>query len=63
MKPGQLVDMIQGKIFGNVYLIWKTEAKLQALLNLPTSSNYSITNYSKFLVFHFFENVLGDLKW
>ena len=36
---------------------------LQDLFNLATCSNYSITNYGKFPVFHFFEGVnKGELK-
>ena len=40
-----------------------TEAKFQVLYNLMAYSNYSITNYIKISVFHFFENVnKGYLK-
>ena len=39
------------------WTIWKTGAKLQTLFNLATCSNYSMTNYVKFPVFHFFEGV------
>ena len=38
-------------------MIWRTWAKSQALFNLATCSNYSITNYVKFPVFHFFERL------
>ena len=39
------------------WTIWRTGAKLQALFNLVTCSNYSMTNYVKFPVFHFVERV------
>ena len=40
-----------------------TGAKFQVLLNLPTSSNYSVTNYVKIPVFYYFEKVnKGHLK-
>ena len=42
------------KLFGSGWLIWKTGGMLQALLDLPTTSNYSITNCRKFPVFHSF---------
>ena len=43
--------------------IWRTGAKFQALFNLATYPNYSITNYDRILVFHCFENVnKGNLK-
>ena len=38
-------------------MIWRTWAKSQALFNLAICSNYSITNYVKFPVFHFFERL------
>ena len=38
-------------------MIWKTEAKFQALFNLPTSPNYSVTNNGKSAVFHCFEKI------
>ena len=45
------------------WTIWRTGAKFQALFNLATCSNYSITNYVKIPVFHFFEKVnKGHLK-
>ena len=38
-------------------------AKFQALFNLASCSSYSITNYDKILVFHYFEKVnKGHLK-
>ena len=44
-------------------MIWRTGAKFQALFNLATCSNYSITNYVKIPVFHIFEKVnKGQLK-
>ena len=54
----------QGQYFFETFwTIWKTGAKFQALFNLATCSNYSITNYVKFPVFHFFERVnKGGLK-
>ena len=42
---------------GSFWTIWRTGAKLQALFNLVTCSNYSMTNYVKFPVFHFVERV------
>ena len=43
--------------------MWRTEAKLQALLNLATCSNYLITNYDKIPAFHYFQKVnKGYLK-
>ena len=45
----------QGQYFCDIFWTnWMTGAKFQALFNLATSSNYSITNYVKFSVFHFF---------
>ena len=45
----------QGKYFSEiVWTIWGTGAKFQALFNLASCSNFSITNYVKFPVFHFF---------
>ena len=40
-----------------VWTIWRTRTTFQALFNLATCSNYSITNYDRILVFHYFENV------
>ena len=37
-----------------LWAIWNTRAKFQALFNVATCSNYAITNYVKFPVFHFF---------
>ena len=43
--------------------ISKTGAKFQALFNLATCSNNSITNYVKIPVFHFFQKVnKGTIK-
>ena len=48
----------QGQYFSEIFwTIWRTRAKFQTLLNLVPYSNYSITNYVKFPVFHFFERV------
>ena len=48
----------QGQYFSKiVWKISKTGAKFQALFNLATCSNYSITNYVKFAVIVFFESV------
>ena len=45
------------------WTIWRTENKFQALFSIATCSNYSITNYVKFTMFHFFERVnKGELK-
>ena len=38
-------------------MIWKTGAKSQALFNLETCFNYSITNYIKIPAFHLLEKV------
>ena len=44
-------------------MIWRTVAKFQVLFNLRTCSNYSITNYVKIPMSHFFEKVdKGELK-
>ena len=46
----------QGQYFSEIFWnIWRTGAKFQTLFNLATYSNYSITNYIKSPVFHFFE--------
>ena len=56
-KPGQYFLEI-------FWMIWRTRAKFQALFILTTSSNYSVTNYVKFPVFHFFERVNKEnYKW
>ena len=48
----------QGKCFFEIFsTIWRTGATFQTLWNLATCSNYSITNYVKFPVFHFFERM------
>ena len=48
----------QGQYFSKiVWKISKTGAKFQALFNLATCSNYSITNYVKFAVIVYFESV------
>ena len=41
---------------GIIWTIWRTGNKFQALFNLVTSSNYSITNYDK-IMFHYVEKV------
>ena len=44
-----------GKYFPEIFwTIWRNMTKFQALFNLATCSNYSITNHVKFPVFHFF---------
>ena len=54
-----LVDRYkQGQYFSGIFwTIWRTGAKFQALFNLATCTNYSITNYITTLVFHFFVKV------
>ena len=54
----------EGQYFSEIsWTIWRTRAKFQALFNLATCSNYSITSYVMFPVFHFFERVnKGELK-
>ena len=54
----------QGQYFSEVFwTIWRTGVKFQALFNLATCSNYSITTYVKYPLFHFFERVnKGELK-
>ena len=54
----------QGQYFSGIFWrIWRTGAKFQALFNLANCSKYSITNYVKFPVFHFFESEnKGQLK-
>ena len=48
----------QGQYFSGIFwTIWRTRAKFQALFNLATCSNYSITNYVTTPVFHFFVKV------
>ena len=48
----------QEKYFSETFLtIWRTGVMFQALFNLATCSNYSIINYVKIPVFHFFEKV------
>ena len=48
----------QGKQFSGIFwTTWRTGTRFQVLFNLATCSNYSITNYVKISVFHFFENV------
>ena len=47
----------QGQYFFKIFwTIWRTGVKFQALFNLATCSNYSITNYVKFPMIHFFES-------
>ena len=54
----------QAQYFSQIsWAIWKTGAKFQAPFNLATCTNYSVTNYVKFPVFHFFERVnKGEFK-
>ena len=47
------------KFSGIFWIIWRTGARFQVLFNLATFSNYSITNYVKIPVSHFFENMTG----
>ena len=48
----------QGEYFSEIlWTIWRTGANFQAFFNLATCSNYSVTSYVKFLVFHYFERV------
>ena len=48
----------QGEYFSKIlWTIWRTGANFQAFFNLATCSNYSVTSYVKFLVFHYFERV------
>ena len=47
---------------GIFWTIWRTGARFQVLFNLATCSNYSITNYVKIPVSHFFENMNNQLK-
>ena len=45
------------------WAIWRTGVRFKVLFNLVTCPNYSITNYVKISVFHFFEKVnKGHLK-
>ena len=54
----------QGEYFSQIFwTIWRTGAKFQTLFSLVTCSNYSITYFNKFPVFHFSERVnKGELK-
>ena len=54
----------QGQYFSKIVLKnSRAGAKFQALFNLATCSNYSITNYVKFAVIGFFESANnGELK-
>ena len=54
----------KGQNFSGIFwTIWRTGAMFQVLFNIATCSNYSITNYVKITVFHFFEKVnKGHLK-
>ena len=48
---------------GILWIIWRTGTNFHVLFNLATCSNYSITNYAKIWVFHFFEKMnKGHLK-
>ena len=63
-----MIDIRIGNIFLKSFerfgILGLTRAKFQALFNVATCSNYAITNYVKFPVFHFFfERVNeGELK-
>ena len=54
----------QGEYFSEIFCtIWRTGAKFQILFNSAICSNYSITNYVKFPVFHISERVdKGELR-
>ena len=54
----------QGQYFSEIFsTIWRTGPKFQAFSNLATCLNYSIANYVKCPVCHFFEKVnKGKLK-
>ena len=54
----------QGQYFSEIFwLIWRFVVEFQALTKLATCSNYLLTNYVKFSVFHSFEKVnKGELK-
>ena len=48
---------------GIFWALWKTGAKFQTLFNWATRSNFSITNYVKIPVFHFFwKSEKGTIK-
>ena len=55
----------QGQYFSETsWIIWRTEAKFQALFNLATCSNYLITNYVMFPAFHFLKGwIRENEKW
>ena len=57
INPSNLVNRYkEGQYFSGIsWTIWRTGDKFQALFSLATCSSYSITNYVKFPVFHFFE--------
>ena len=54
----------QGQYFSQIFwTIWWTGAKFQTLFSLAACSNFSITSYVKFPVFHFFEKTnKGELR-
>ena len=57
------IDRYKGNYFSEIFwTIWGTGAKFEALFNLGTHSNYSITNYVKFMVFHFWKKWMRELK-
>ena len=48
----------QGEYFSETFwIIWMTGTKFCVFFNLATCFNYSITDYVKFPMFHFFERV------
>ena len=58
-KLGQLIDINKGNSFQESF----GGLRLQVLFNLATCFNYSVTNYVKIPVFHFFEKAnKGQLK-
>ena len=56
IKLGQMLDVNKDNNFQESleHFGWRTGAKFLALFNLATCCNYSITNYIKIPVFHFF---------
>ena len=64
IRLGKLIHRSKDNNFQEFFLeILIAGAKFQVLSNLATCSNYSITNYVKNSVFHFFDKVnKGQLK-
>ena len=57
-QTGSIAGYKQGQYFFEIFwTIWGTGAKFQALFNLAAYTNYSITSYVKFTVFHVLEKV------